>query len=190
VIITDKITYLFKKIWIQIIIFHNLVQQTFLSYTTMQKTSNIAYTRKCCVCNKQLFGRSDKVFCDIHCKNKYHKEVRNHTQSVATNNIKILNRNYVILIQLLGIKGKKITINKLALQELKFDFSTVSGIENTKWGVKMKVYEISWYFAGKDNVVIFQNNDQRLLSPYVYKRWEMHWQAKQTQSPIALDNYS
>jgi hypothetical protein len=96
----------------------------------------------------------------------------------------------VILIQLLGINGKKITINKLALQELKFDFSTVSGIENTKLGIKMKVYEISWYFAGKDNVVIFQNNDQGLLSPYVYKRWEMHWQQKQTQVPIESNNYS
>jgi thymidylate synthase len=96
----------------------------------------------------------------------------------------------VILIQLLGFKGKSITINKLALQELKFDFSTVSGLENTKLGLKMKVYEISWYFAGKDNVVIFQNNEQRLLSPYVYKRWEMQWQGKQTENPIALNNCS
>jgi hypothetical protein len=54
----------------------------------------------------------------------------------------------------------------------------------------MKVYEISWYFAGKDNVVIFQNNEQRLLSPYVYKRWEMQWQGKQTENPIALNNCS
>ncbi len=156
----------------------------------MQKSSNIPHTRKCCVCNKQLFGRSDKVFCDIQCKNKYHKEIKSHTQSVATNSIKILNRNYVILIQLLGISGKKVTMNKLALQELKFDFSTVSGLENTKLGLKMKVYEISWYFAGKDNVVIFQNNEQRLLSPYVYKRWEMQWQGKQTENPIALNNCS
>jgi hypothetical protein len=156
----------------------------------MQKNSNIAYTRKCCVCNKQLYGRSDKVFCDIHCKNKYHQDVRKHTHSVASNNIKILNRNYVILIQLLGIKGKKITINKLALQELDFDFTTVSGFEKTKLGIKMKVYEISWYYTTHDNIVIFQNNDQRLLSPYVYKRWEMQWQEKQTQEPTKINNYS
>ena len=96
----------------------------------------------------------------------------------------------MILIQLLGIKGKKITINKLALQELKFDFSTVSGFKKTKLGIKMKVYEISWYYTTHDNIVIFQNNDQRLLSPYVYKRWEMQWQQTQTQTPIELNNYS
>lgn len=156
----------------------------------MQKTSNISYTRRCCVCKKQILGRSDKVFCDIQCKNKYHHDVRKHTASVATNNIKILNRNYVILTELLGLNGKKITINKLALQELKFDFTTVSGIEKTKLGIKMKVYEISWYFSYADNVVIFQNNDLRLLSPYVYKRWEMQWQNKQTQAPIIQNNNS
>jgi hypothetical protein len=40
--------------------------------------------RLCCVCDKPLYGRSDKVFCDVKCKNIYHAEIRNYLKKSAT----------------------------------------------------------------------------------------------------------
>lgn len=136
------------------------------------------------MCEKNLVGRSDKVFCAIQCKNNYHQLLRKQTQTAAQCNTKILAKNYQILLQLIGKKGSKFNINKLALQELKFDFSVVSGIEKTNLGLKMKIYQFSWYYAKQDTIVILANREQLNISPFIYKRWEYHWENRQTHTPL------
>ncbi len=137
--------------------------------------------RKCCVCDKKLFGRSDKVFCDIHCKNKYHSELRKHSQTASATTTKILNKNYAILCVLLGQNCKKYKVKKLFLESKGFNFQTISGLEKTTYGQKMKIYEFSWYYSSEDNIVVLRDNEQSKISPYVYKRWEYHYKKLESQ---------
>jgi hypothetical protein len=46
-----------------------------------KKSFTVATNRLCCVCDKPLYGRSDKVFCDIRCKNTYHAEIRKYLKN-------------------------------------------------------------------------------------------------------------
>ena len=137
-------------------------------------------TKKCCVCDKTLIGRSDKVFCDIQCKNKYHAEVRKHTQTAAAQTTKILNKNYVILCLLLGENCKRFKIKKLALETAGFNFNIISGLDKTTFGPKMKIYEFSWYYSTEDNIVVMRDNEQSPISPYIYKRWINHFKKLQS----------
>jgi hypothetical protein len=138
--------------------------------------------RKCCVCDKKLFGRSDKVFCDIHCKNKYHAELRKHTKTASAETTKILNKNYAILCVLLGENCKRFKVKKLHLETHGFNFQTISGLEKTPLGQKMKIYEFSWYYSKDDNIVVLRDSEQSAISPFVYKRWENQYKKLQTEN--------
>ena len=138
--------------------------------------------RKCCVCDKKIFGRSDKVFCDIHCKNKYHAEMRKHTKTASAETTKILNKNYAILCVLLGENCKRFKVKKLHLETHGFNFQTISGLEKTTLGQKMKIYEFSWYYSKDDNIVVLRDSEQSAISPFVYKRWENQYKKLQTEN--------
>lgn len=136
---------------------------------------NTKPTRICCVCEKQLFGRSDKVFCDITCKNKYHSSVRKHVKTVSKETLKILTKNYNILSYLKGKNANKFMIKKLELQRLGFDFEVISGIESNKYGLRMNVFEFSWYHTKDQNILVNRDSTQHPIAPYVYKRWELNY---------------
>lgn len=139
-------------------------------------------SRQCCVCDKKLYGRSDKVFCDIHCKNKYHQDIRKHSKSAAVNTVKTLQKNYIILCNLLGTKCDRYIIKKLKLQEMGFNFEIVSGMSKNPYGLKMDVFELSWYYTSNNNIVVMQDREQAKISPYLYRRWELHTKPLQTRS--------
>jgi len=67
----------------------NGYQQQFKNQTLMD--------RKCKICQKKIVGRSDKIFCDIRCKNQYHQHLRFITKKAAIEINSYLRRNYVIL---------------------------------------------------------------------------------------------
>ena len=148
--------------------------------------------RQCCVCDKPLYGRSDKVFCDIHCKNSYHSDVRKHTKSASAVNIKILKKNYVILFALLGDPCEKYIVKKLKMKELGFNFDVVSGVSHTPYGLKYDIFELrsirrsqfSWYYASKDNITVLQDKEQTKISPFMYKRGERNIKQTQTHYPV------
>lgn len=144
-------------------------------------TTTLKPARLCCVCDKPYYGRSDKIFCDIHCKNKYHSEVRKYTNAAAAVNVKILKKNYVILCSLLGSPCDKYVIKKLKLKELGFNFDVISGISNTPYGPKFDVFEFSWFYSRNDNITILQDQKQTPISPFMYKRWERHTKPLQTE---------
>ncbi len=136
--------------------------------------------RQCCVCDKPLHGRSDKVFCDYHCKNSYHADVRKHTKSAAAVNTRVLHKNYEILCLLLGDNYDRFVIKKLELKKLFFNFETISGMSSTRYGLKFDVFEFSWYYSTNDNIVILQDRGQSRISPFMYKRWERNLKPTQT----------
>ena len=152
----------------------------------MQPNSKLTPTKQCCVCDKALYGRSDKVFCDIHCKNKYHSDVRKHTRQASAVNIKLLKKNYETLCMLLGDSCERLVIKKLALEEMGFRFDIISGMEKTSYGLKMNIFEFSWYYSSNNNIVVLQDGGQTRISPFMYKRWKRKLEPLQTSVPVQL----
>ncbi|MES2587581.1 MAG: hypothetical protein V4622_01295 [Bacteroidota bacterium] len=139
----------------------------------------------CCVCDSKLFGRSDKVFCNVNCKNKYHAELRRHNKTVSKETIKILNKNYQTLCFLLGKNCSKFKINKLELERKGFNYEIVSGFSQTKFGFKLKIYEFSLYITHHNQVIISRDSEQSEISPFVYERWERFYKNNEhINSPI------
>lgn len=136
---------------------------------------NLTQQRTCCVCSTKLHGRSDKVFCNISCKNKYHGAIRKHNKTVSAETIKKLNKNYQILCFLLGEEGESFTISRLELIRLGFQMEIVSGIELNLKGVKCKIYEFSFYFLKNSQVFVRRDNKQSNIAPYVYRRWKLSY---------------
>lgn len=148
-------------------------------------TQNLKFDRRqCCVCDNPLIGRSDKVFCGIQCKNKYHSDVRKHTKSATSVNTKILFKNYQILCLLFGKDCTKLSIKKLELQRLGFDFEMVSGVTKTPYGLKYELFEFSWYYSSKNQIVALLDREQSEISPFMYKRWQRTLEFKQTEPEI------
>lgn len=139
--------------------------------------------RTCCVCQSKLLGRSDKVFCDVSCKNKYHGALRRQNKSVSSETIKKLNRNYQILCYLLGEDADSYIISKLELVRLGFQFGIISGIEHHRFGIKCQVYEFSFYFKKNGVVAVSREKKQSLIAPYVYRRWKRIYASKEAIPP-------
>lgn len=129
--------------------------------------------RTCCVCDSKLHGRSDKVFCNYTCKNKYHSALRKHNKSVSAQTISKLNRNYQILCLLIGKNSDRFRIHRLELMRHGFQFDVISGVEVNQYGMKCQVYEFSWHMTQNQQIVVSRDIRQSQISPYVYKRWEM-----------------
>lgn len=135
--------------------------------------SNHSHTeRLCVVCDSKLHGRSDKVFCTPKCKNNYHSAIRKTAKTVSLETMKVLFKNYQILSSLKSKNCTKYQINRLVLQRKGFDFDTITGMETNKFGIKLKLFDFSWYFSHHNTMVIYFDNEQSHISPFVYKRWE------------------
>ncbi|MGV3630813.1 MAG: hypothetical protein ACO1O6_06390 [Bacteroidota bacterium] len=84
----------------------------------------------------------------------------------------MLFKNHQVLSSLCAENCSRYKVSKLLLQRKGFDFETVSGIEYSKNGLKLKVFNFFWY-PGKNSVVIVGRNPKESpVSPFVYKRLE------------------
>ena len=81
---------------------------------------------KCKVCDKELSGRKDKIFCSLQCKNEYHITIRAVTKSVASPLDKILHRNRSILLEIMGSKSHKKKVLRSELVKKKFQFKFIA----------------------------------------------------------------
>ncbi|MBI3239584.1 MAG: hypothetical protein HYZ43_12220, partial [Flavobacteriia bacterium] len=105
--------------------------------------------RQCVICNKQLFGRSDKRFCDIQCKNYYHAQFRKSVKTISSETIKILAKNIVILEGIMGEEKEGCVIDQLALERLGFRFGYITNV-NEKYGlIRYEVFAFSYRFIKK-----------------------------------------
>lgn len=114
--------------------------------------------KKCKKCRKEIkFGRSDKIFCSIKCKNNYHKELRKKTNKVAMEIDEILHRNRSILYELMGDFNKQLTVKRIVLEKKKFRFKyhTHSHI-NKQNKIYYYVYDFAWMSFSSDKVLIIR----------------------------------
>jgi hypothetical protein len=127
--------------------------------------------RQCVICNKQLFGRSDKRFCDIQCKNYYHAQVRKSVKTISSETIKILAKNITILEGIMGEDKNSCVIDQLALERLGFRFGYITNI-NGKYGImRYDVFAFSYRFIKKRRVEITVDRKRSPVSPFIFKRW-------------------
>ena len=138
----------------------------------MKKLKPIKNKRKCIVCDGFLFGRSDKVFCDIKCKNKYHAELAKTQKTVAKETFKILAKNWTIITTIMASDASELHINKVELARHGFDFTTVSGIEIRTEHTRFSVFEYTWYHQANNEIRITLNKEQTPISPFIFKRWK------------------
>ena len=127
--------------------------------------------RQCVICNKQLIGRSDKRFCDIKCKNYYHSEVRKSLKTIASETIKVLAKNVIILEGIMGQEKYSCLIDKLALERLGFRFNYVTDTCQ-KYGITYySVFGFTYRFVKNKRVEIVIDRKRSTISPFIFKRW-------------------
>ena len=109
----------------------------------------------CKVCNQKLSGRSDKKFCSVNCKNRYHIELRKATNIAVADIDKILHRNHSILYEILDDKKAQVKISRLILDKKKFNFKYHTHFNATAKGrIYYYVYDLAWVEFSDDEVLV------------------------------------
>lgn len=144
----------------------------------MCKTIN-ELSRKCIICDKTIEGRSDKVFCDIKCKNNYHSEIRKLKNQVSFDTMEIMTKNWVILEGLMQEKNNKLIVKKIILEKLRFNFNYTTGVKNRHSHFEYQLFNFKYTFT-KNNTVYIQKDKEPsdLKSSYLFKRWERKLEIK------------
>ncbi len=155
----------------------------------MEKYKKLQNNRTCIVCEKFIFGRSDKVFCDIQCKNKYHAELARSKKTIANETLKILAKNWAILSTIMGECVSELHINKVELAEHGFDFTAVSGVDIATNNIRFDVFEYTWCYRANQEIKITLNKKQIPISPFIFKRWKYRY-SKSNYPPTFLETNS
>lgn len=112
--------------------------------------------KKCINCSKKkVIGRSDKLFCTISCKNKYHRRLRSKTDLITPTIDTVLHRNRSILLEVLGEINGKIKVARILLEKKKFRFKYHTHFHINSGG-KMyhHVYDLAWMSFSDDEILI------------------------------------
>jgi len=131
--------------------------------------------RACAVCNAQLLGRSDKIYCDIKCKNKYHGQKRNEFRRVYAVYSKIAYNNAEILASLLQENNDRLVISELELSRLGFSFNHVSSWRFKQGTIRYDIFNFSWYYGKHGKIIILKNPEMTDISPFIFKRWKSRY---------------
>lgn len=96
----------------------------------------------CLYCKKPLVGRSDKKYCDIHCRNSYNNQNKtteeHYIQAINTK----IRKNRRIL-KTLSPEGKA-TVRKEILDQMQYDYTQFSGLYKTKQLLYYLVYDYAF----------------------------------------------
>ena len=111
------------------------------------------------MCKKNIIvGRSDKIFCSLKCKNKYHKKLRNATLNVAQKIDLLLHRNRSILLEIMGKKQQKLKVKRFILEKKKFRFKYHTHFHINSSGKMYKyIYDFAWMEFSDDEILIIRN---------------------------------
>ncbi len=111
--------------------------------------------KTCKICNNEIVGRADKMFCSIRCKNYYHTNLRRVTQIAVHDIDNILHRNRSILLEILGKRKTQIKLKRIILEKKKFQFKYHTHTLVNKQGKTFNyVYDFAWMEFSDDEVLI------------------------------------
>ncbi|MDD3741650.1 MAG: hypothetical protein PHH30_10440 [Bacteroidales bacterium] len=116
---------------------------------------------KCKVCNKEIAGRKDKLFCSIKCKNDYHVTLRLVTKQTAYPLDRILHRNRSIMLEIMGPKASKKIVIRSELVKKKFQFKYLTHFSiNSNGKMYHHVYDFAWMEFSDDEIMIVRQRKQ------------------------------
>lgn len=97
---------------------------------------------QCCLeCGRELYGRSDKKFCSLSCKNSFHNRIEQESKRVRAHTVRILDSNYRILEDLMKEKTLSATLEEL--EAIGYKSGIVSGFRTTGRGhYEMNCFDI------------------------------------------------
>lgn len=112
---------------------------------------------KCKICKKPVFGRSDKVYCSIYCKNQFHISQKQKRRILAAKIDGQLHNNYDILSQVLGRSKDKVSVPRKVLEEKSFSF-----VYHTHQKVKRQkptyfIYDLAWKEARNGKIEVLKS---------------------------------
>lgn len=114
---------------------------------------------KCKICSTEFFGRSDKKFCSLRCKNYYHVNLRKVTDKAVKEIDTILHRNRSILLEILGKTAGQKKIDKLVLEKKKFNFFYRTHMTVNSAGKTYNyVYDLAWMEFSDNSILIVRKN--------------------------------
>ena len=126
----------------------------------------------CLACGETINGRSDKKFCDAHCRNMYHNNHKpDHEQHIQTCNAS-LRKNRRLLAQF--CPGGKTTVKKAVLANLGYSFHHFTNIFPFSTGVYYFCYDYGYLpiiEKGEDKMLIVQKQDY--MSSANYNPWDI-----------------
>lgn len=129
--------------------------------------------RTCMICKTELIGRSDKIFCDIKCKNKFHAELRKTKDRISNDTFKILTHNWNVLNGFMQEKGNAFVLDKLVLDQVNFNFSYSTKVSNDGLNLQFHLFEFKYKIVQNNLIYVTKEKNQSSeISPYIYMRWE------------------
>jgi len=111
--------------------------------------------RKCRICKQPIIGRTDKLYCNINCKNYYHIQLRKASAKVVAKWDNILHKNHRILMEVMGKNTTQKKVKRTVLDRKYFNFFTVTGYYTNKQGKMYNyVYNFAWMIFSDAEVLI------------------------------------
>jgi predicted nucleic acid-binding Zn ribbon protein len=112
--------------------------------------------RSCLHCKGVINGRSDKKFCDDHCRNSYNNQRMRNKNNRMRNVNNILRRNRNILQKLTPGKTQKNTLKKESVLIHGFLFKYFTHLEEKNNGKIYFVYDYGYRFDGEENLIVMK----------------------------------
>lgn len=113
--------------------------------------------RTCIQCNKGFYGRSDKKFCSLKCKNEQSNEKRKLPYELIRQVHNTLKQNYNILRKYYIGKAIKVPQEQLLKDGFNFQYFT-QGYTNTKGEHYRYCYDLGYLCLDEHQVLIVRNN--------------------------------
>lgn len=128
--------------------------------------------RTCLICAKKLHGRSDKIYCGIQCKNKYHSIVRTSTKGIKAEMMKTLMKNYHILEGFLGDEAQEAEVSQTQLTREGFQFDHITNHRKEGKKTRYRIFNREYEFVNTTKIKIFRNSEESVVSPLLFIRWQ------------------
>ena len=123
------------------------------------KYKNNEPSGSCLECGTTFYGRSDKKFCSLNCKNLHNNRLRDYTRKSNNLVYMSINKNYRLLDLL--IKSGKSSISLETLLSMGFAPQCVTGLRNGEKGHKeFSCLDIVYYQSPKKLFNIHKKSDE------------------------------
>lgn len=127
----------------------------------------------CPTCGGAVYGRKDKRFCTLKCKNEHHNAARSQVNYRFKHIHKRFHRNLVVMEGVVGRNATKVSVHRDELFRMGFDIFTCSKSYRKN---RHTVYELGdyEYYVHKNGIVTIRRTGELMdVIPIFFKRWEI-----------------